>query len=84
MFIYYIRDDEAGLYLLNLQWHDLSVPTCVWGDARKGAMAWYSLNQALDVAKQINGPTTVYRMMEDGSGDVIRIPVNKSGVGDKS
>ena len=62
MYVYYIRDDATGLYLIGRMQLDAPVPTCVWGDRRADMLTFDSATEARSVAREIGGSAvSVYR-----------------------
>lgn len=63
MYIYYIRDDETGMYLIGRTQLGAPVPTCVWGNRREDMMTFESAYEARKTATQIGDKSlSVYRI----------------------
>ena len=45
MYMYYIRDDATGLYLIGRMKLGAPVPTCVWGERRADALTGQAPNE---------------------------------------
>jgi len=79
MYIYYIQDDDTSLFLIGRRQMGAPVPTNVWGDNRADAIAYGNSITPQEVAKEIGGNLSVYRMKRDGSGTVKRLKPGGDG-----
>ena len=62
MYIYYIRDDTTGLYLIGRMKLGAPVPTCVWGDRRADAITFETAAEARRAAVEIgDNAVSAYR-----------------------
>ena len=73
MYVYFIRDDDTGMYLIGRMMLGAPVPTCVWGERRADALVYGSAAEARGVALTMSGSVSIYRVKEDGSGPAKRI-----------
>jgi len=71
MYIYYIRDDTTGLYLIGRMKLGAPVPTCVWGNSREDAMTFASASETRGVARDIgSNAVSAYRLNLSGGFEV--------------
>lgn len=63
MAIYYIQNDETGLYLIGRTTMNAPVPTYVWGNRLRDAMAFCSAFEASRIAAEIGErAASIYRV----------------------
>lgn len=53
MYIYYIRDDSTGLYLIARRMMSAPAPTCVWGNRREDALTFDNAAEARKAVKEL-------------------------------
>lgn len=79
MYIYFIRDDAGGLYLIGRTQLGAPVPTCVWGDRRNDATIFDDIACARRALRETGVVTaSVYRLNLNG-GHVIRLKSGADG-----
>ena len=79
MYLYYIRDDTSGLYLIGHMKLGAPVHTCVYGNRREDATTFSSAIEARQEARRIGGDVSAYRYNTSGGAE-IRL---KSGAEDR-
>ena len=63
MYIYYIRDDVTGQYLIGRMKLGAPVATCIWGDRRGDMLTFETAMEARYVAREIVGnAVSIYRI----------------------
>ena len=73
MYLYYIRDDATGMYLIGRMKLGAPVPTCVWGERRSDAMTFDGPTEARKAILEIGvNIASVYRL-NIRSGQEVRL-----------
>lgn len=73
MYVYYIRDDTTGMYLIGRMKLGAPVPTCVWGEHQAEAMTFENATEARKAVAVIGvNAVSAYRLNYK-TGDVIRL-----------
>ena len=63
MYVYCIRDDITGMYMIGRMKLGAPVPTCVWGERRADAMTFENITIARNVLIETAGSTaSIYRL----------------------
>lgn len=73
MYVYYIRDDETGMYLIGRMKLGAPVPTCVWGERRADAMTFENAAEARKVVDVIGENAVSAYRLNLSSGSEIRL-----------
>ncbi len=79
MYVYYIRDDITGMYLIGRMKLGAPVPTCVWGEQRADAMTFENAAEARKAVSAIGENTVSAYRLNCKTGAVIRLRTGGDG-----
>ena len=79
MYVYYIRDDTTGMYLIGRMKLGAPVPTCVWGERQADAMTFENAAEAQNVVAVIGENAVSAYRLNCKTGAVIRLKTGGDG-----